>query len=186
MCYSFTVPPHKSFSKVFLPGLRIAMVVLPETMINSFVSYKFSTDFNTSALSQGALEIYLKSGMFQYHIENVKQLYTNKMKALLNACSTYLPKYISFTKPKSGFYLTIFLPPHIDVVRLIYLLQERYIYVDNASRMYLDRNKKKAIRLSISQVDEKKIELGIQQLASCIMELYEKNSYYSVSFKPYL
>ncbi|EKS7870739.1 GntR family transcriptional regulator [Bacillus cereus] len=54
----------KSFSKVSLPGLRIATIVLPETMINSFVSYKFSTDFNTSALSQGALEIYLKSDMF--------------------------------------------------------------------------------------------------------------------------
>ncbi|EEL62120.1 hypothetical protein [Bacillus cereus] len=47
-----------------MPGLRIATIVLPETMINSFVSYKFSTDFNTSALSQGALEIYLKSDMF--------------------------------------------------------------------------------------------------------------------------
>lgn len=175
----------KSFSKVFLPGLRIATVVLPETMIGSFVSYKFSTDFNTSALSQGALEIYLKSGMFQYHLENIKQLYTNKMRMLINACSTYLPKYISFTKPKSGFYLIIFLPQHIDVNRLIYLLQDRYIYVDNASRMYLDRNKQKAIRLSISQVDEKKIELGIQQIAACIMELYEKNNYNSVSFKTY-
>nr|WP_255289839.1 aminotransferase class I/II-fold pyridoxal phosphate-dependent enzyme [Bacillus cereus] len=140
----------KSFSKVFLPGLRIATIVLPETMINSFVSYKFSTDFNTSALSQGALEIYLKSGMFQYHLENVKQLYTNKMKMLINTCSIYLTKYISFTKPKGGFYLSIFLPPHIDVNKVIYLLQDRYIYVDNASRMYSDRNKQKAIRLSIS------------------------------------
>ncbi|MFY0203866.1 hypothetical protein P3K77_14770 [Bacillus cytotoxicus] len=65
-------------------------------------------------------------------------------------------------------------------------MQERYIYVDNASRMYIDRKKQKAIRLSISQVDEKKIELGIQQIATCIMELYEKNNYNSVSFKPYL
>ncbi|MDH2893346.1 hypothetical protein ACRS6K_15495 [Bacillus cytotoxicus] len=52
--------------------------------------------------------------------------------------------------------------------------------------MYIDRKKQKAIRLSISQVDEKKIELGIQQIATCIMELYEKNNYNSVSFKPYL
>ncbi|WP_239450751.1 hypothetical protein [Bacillus cytotoxicus] len=100
----------KSFSKAFLSGLRIATVVLPETMIHSVVSYKFDTDFNTSALSQGALEIYLKRGMFNYHLEKVKQLYTNKMKMLINACSTYLPKCISFTKPKRGFYMTIFLP----------------------------------------------------------------------------
>ena len=188
----FTYEPNeriiyiKSFSKVFLPGLRIATVVLPETMVNSFVRYKFSSDFNTSALSQGALEIYLKSGMFHYHLEKIKQLYINKMKILINACTTYLPNFISFTKPKSGFYLTIFLPSHIDVDDLIFLLQEKCIYVDNASRMYLDGNKKKAIRLSISQVEEKKIELGIQQLAACIIEMYKKTKEYPISFKPYL
>jgi len=172
----------KSFSKVFLPGLRVATVILPETMIDSFVQYKFSADFNTSTLSQGALEVYLKSGMFHYHLENVKQLYLNKMKKVLNACSTYLPSYITFTKPKSGFYLTIFLPSHIDVDQLIYLLQEKQIFVDNASRMYLVGNKQNAIRLSISQVNESKIDLGIQQLASCIIELNEKK-YNPLSFK---
>ena len=175
----------KSFSKVFLPGLRIATVVLPEKMIPSFVHYKFSADFNTSPLSQGALEIYLKNGMFQYHLESVKQLYMNKMHTLLEACSLYLPKYVEFTQPKSGFYLTIFLPSHLDVDKLIYLLHEKHIYVDNASRMYLPENNKKAIRLSISQVNEQKIHLGIQQLAATITDLCEKKTNNPLSFKSY-
>lgn len=175
----------KSFSKVFLPGLRIATVVLPEKMIASFVRYKFSADFNTSSLSQGALEIYLKSGMFQYHLENVKKMYMKKMKALIEACSLYLPSYIQFTKPKSGFYLTVFLPAHIDVDKLIYLLHEKHIYVDNASRMYLAENKQQAIRLSISQVKEEKIHLGIRQLATDIIDMCEKKKYNPFSFKSY-
>ncbi|MDI2588546.1 PLP-dependent aminotransferase family protein [Psychrobacillus sp. NEAU-3TGS] len=175
----------KSFSKVFLPGLRIATVVLPEKMISSFVRYKFSTDFNTSPLSQGALEIYLKSGMFQYHLESVKELYIKKMKTLLEACSLYLPNYVQFTKPISGFYLTIFLPSHIDVEKLIYLLHEKHIYLDNASRMYLAENKQKAIRLSISQVNENKIHFGIQQLATFIIDMCEKKKYNPLSFKSY-
>lgn len=51
----------KSFSKIFLPGLRIAAIVLPSLMNSNFLRYKFSSDFNSSALSQGALEIYLKA-----------------------------------------------------------------------------------------------------------------------------
>lgn len=175
----------KSFSKVFLPGLRIATVVLPEKMISSFVHYKFSTDFNTSPLSQGALEIYLKSGMFQHHLESVKKLYIQKMNTLLEACSLYLPSYVQFTKPISGFYLTIFLPSHIDVGKLIYLLHEKHIYVDNASRMYLTENEQKAIRLSISQVNENKIYFGIQQLATFIVDMCEKKKYNTLSFKSY-
>lgn len=176
----------KSFSKVFLPGLRIATVVLPEKMISSFVHSKFSADFNTSPLSQGALEIYLKNGMFQYHLEKVKKLYSNKMNLLLEACSLYLPTYVQFTKPKTGFYLTIFLPSGIDVDKLIYMLHENHIYVDNASRMFLSEYSQKAIRLSISQVNETKIHLGLQQLAAHIINLYEKRNYNVLSFKSYL
>lgn len=175
----------KSFSKVFLPGLRIATVVLPEKMITPFVHYKSSADFNTSTLSQGALEIYLKNGMFQYHLKNIKKLYLKKMKTLLEACSLYLPNYIQFTKPKNGFYLTIFLPLNIDVDKLIYQLHEKHIYVDNASRMYLAENKQKAIRLSISQVNEDKINHGIQQLATYIIDMCEKRKYNPLSFKTY-
>ncbi|PEA22766.1 GntR family transcriptional regulator [Bacillus cereus] len=49
----------KSFSKVFVPGLRIATVILPEAMVDQFVQYKLIADFNTSTLSQSALEIYI-------------------------------------------------------------------------------------------------------------------------------
>lgn len=175
----------KSFSKVFLPGLRVATVVLPEKMIPAFIRNKFSTDFNTSPLSQGALEIYLKNGMFQYHLESVKTLYIKKMNILLEACSSYLPNYVQYTKPKSGFYLTIFLPSHIDVDKLIYLLHEKHIYVDNASRMYFTENSQKAIRLSISQVNENKIQIGIQQLATFIIDMCENKKYNPLSFKSY-
>ncbi|WP_260870033.1 aminotransferase-like domain-containing protein [Bacillus nitratireducens] len=118
-------------------------------------------DFNTSTLSQIALEIYIKSGIFHYHIDNVKKLYIYKMTILLNACSSYLPSYIKFTKPKGGLYLTIFLPSHINIDKLIHSLKEKHIYVDNASRMYLEGNKHKVIRISISQVNKDKIEYGI-------------------------
>jgi len=175
----------KSFSKVFLPGLRMATAVLPEKMVPTFVRYKFSTDFTSSSLSQGALEIYLRSGMFQYHLQSVKKLYFEKMNTLIEACSLHLPNYVQFTRPISGFYLTIFLPSHIDVDKLIYLLQEKNIYMDNASRMYLPAHKQQAIRLSISQVSEDKIHLGIQQLAACISKMCEKKKYNPLSFKTY-
>ena len=168
----------KSFSKVFLPGLRIATIILPENMISSFVHYKFSTDYYTSPLSQGALEIYLKNGMFHYHLEHVKTLYAQKMHTLIEACSHYLPNDVQFTKPKSGFYLTIFLPTSIKIEQLIKKLYEKNIYVDDASRMYLLEKQAHAIRLSISQVNEQKIHFGIQQLAISLMELSKKSYYF--------
>ncbi|MED1607579.1 PLP-dependent aminotransferase family protein [Cytobacillus kochii] len=173
----FTYEPNgrviylKSFSKVFLPGLRIATVVLPENMIVRFIQHKFSADFNTSALSQGALEIYLKNGMFRYHLEKVQQLYTKKMQLLLEACERYLPDDIQYSKPNNGFYMTINIPSPVDAKQLIEQLKEKHIFVDHATEMYWAKPRPQAIRLSISQVDEAFICDGIQEIASQIQLL---------------
>ncbi|MGX2961210.1 aminotransferase-like domain-containing protein [Peribacillus sp. JNUCC 23] len=159
----------KSFSKIFLPGLRIATVVLPTLMINNFLRYKFSSDFNSSALSQGALEIYLKSGMFTSHLKKVKEVYRTKMQTLKEACDLSLPVNTHFSKPTSGFYLSISLPEHVTAKQVVHMLNEQHIYVDDASRMFLPEYKKEnLLRLSISQVDESQIKRGVEQLAHCI------------------
>ncbi|MGE7758572.1 PLP-dependent aminotransferase family protein [Peribacillus sp. NPDC097895] len=159
----------KSFSKVFLPGLRIGAVVLPALMINNFLRYKFSSDFNSSALSQGALEIYLKSGMFNSHLKKVKEVYHTKMQILQEACDELLPANTSFSKPSSGFYLSINLPENVTAKQVVQMLNEQHIYVDDASRMFLPEYKKEnLVRISISQVNESQIKLGVERLAHCI------------------
>lgn len=168
----------KSFSKVFLPGLRVATVVLPTIMMNHFLRYKFSADFNSSVLSQGALDIYLKSGMFNSHIKTIKVLYVGKMKILQEACESLLPSHTNFTKPVSGFYLSIALPDNVSAKQIVHLLKDKNIFMDDASRMFLPEFKRdNLIRLSISQVDEQFIHQGIEELAQCISSLERKKPY---------
>lgn len=159
----------KSFSKIFLPGLRIATVVLPALLINQFLRYKFSSDYNSSVLSQGALEIYLRSGMFNNHLKKIRAVYRSKMQILQEACELLLPAYTHFTRPTSGFYLSISLPEKVTAKQVVHILNEQNIFVDDASRMFLPQYKKEnLLRLSISQVNESQIKPGIERLAHCI------------------
>ena len=170
----------KSFSKVFLPGLRIATIVLPSVMIHDFLRYKFISEFNSSALSQGALEVYLKSGMFTSHLKLIKKVYQNKMQILLEACEKFLPNYTYFSKPTSGFYLAIRLPENVKAKRLIELLNKEHIYVLNAISMFLpEYEKENIIRLSISQVKEDQIEQGIERIAYYISLLNRRRNHSS-------
>jgi len=162
----------KSFSKIFLPGLRIATIVLPALMVNHFLRYKFSSDFNSSALSQGALEIYLKSGMFNSHLKKTKEVYRTKMHILQEACELLLPANTHFSRPPSGFYLSISLPEKVTAKQVVDMLKEQHIYVDDASRMFLPEYKKEnLLRLSISQVNENQIKPGVERLAHCIASI---------------
>ncbi|WP_057913862.1 PLP-dependent aminotransferase family protein [Peribacillus muralis] len=168
----------KSLSKVFLPGLRIGTVVLPALMMNDFLRAKFCSDFNSSALSQGALETYLKSGMFNSHLKKVKEVYRTKMHLVQEACEALLPANTQFSRPASGFYLSISLPEHVKAKQVVQMLHEQHIYVDDASRMFLPQYKKEnLIRLSISQVNESQIKLGIKMLADCIAVLDSRKNH---------
>jgi DNA-binding transcriptional MocR family regulator len=169
----------QSFSKVFLPGLRIASVVLPKIMIKSFLRYKFSSDFNSPVLSQGALDIYLKSGMYHSHLKKIKDVYFHKMNLLKSACEELLPEGTQYTKPDSGFYLSIYLPNHISAKKLALQLSEQQILIDDTGRMFLsDLNKDNLIRLCISQVHDHQIKYGIEKIAQTITVLDNKKSYH--------
>ncbi|KKI91258.1 GntR family transcriptional regulator [Bacillus sp. SA1-12] len=168
----------KSFSKILLPGLRIATVVLPSIMMNNFLRYKFCSDFNSAALSQGALEIYLKSGMFNSHLKKIKEVYRSKMQILKEACELWLPANSDFSKPSSGFYLSISLPESVTAKQVVHMLNEQKIYVDDASRMFLPEFKREnLLRLSISQVHESQIKPGVERLAHCIASIDRRNNH---------
>ncbi len=169
----------KSFSKVFLPGLRVAAVILPTLMIRNFLRYKFSADFNSSAISQGTLEIYLKSGMFTSHLKKIKKVYRSKMQILKEACVLLLPEDTQFSKPTSGFYLSIRLPENILAKQVVHLLNEQRIFVDDASRMYLPEYKMdNLLRLSISQVKESQIKPGVESIAHVISLISRRNNHH--------
>lgn len=73
----------KSFSKIMFPGLRVGFAVLPETICSQFAEYKRLIDIDSSMFSQGALDIYIKSGMFNRHIHQVRKVYDEKAKKSL-------------------------------------------------------------------------------------------------------
>lgn len=91
------------------------------------------------------------------------------MKHLQEACELLLPNNTLYTKPSSGFYLTIYLPEHVAAKQIVHLLKEQQILVDDASRMFLSEYKKEnLIRLSISQVEDNQIHTGVEKLVHCI------------------
>lgn len=155
----------KSFSKVLLPGLRLGAAVLPDALLGLFAKAKFAADVHTPVLTQGALEIYLQSGMYNAHIEGLRKVYKRKGKILKQAFRNYLPNEVVFTGADSGFYSTIQLPSHMKAAHLVHGLKKKNVLVQDATGMYLPLYKKEnVIRLSVSQVEDKKIEDGIRKI----------------------
>lgn len=97
----------RSFSKTLLPGLRLGMTIVPEPLKKEFLIYKQSMDLNTPVLTQGALEIYLKSRMYKSHVARTRKFYKNKMEVLKEACELAFQKEVEYHIPPTGIYAYI-------------------------------------------------------------------------------
>jgi len=157
----------KSFSKIFLPGLRVGVVVIPDEMRKMFAEYKRWTDLNTSILSQGALEVYLKSGLFEKHIQNVQKVYHERMKAVKDVMDQFCP--FPYHVPDGGMIFSIEVDRDVNVQRLLNELENHNMLIRDTSHNFLDHFRmKKILRLSVSNVDVETIYTYLPEILSTI------------------
>ncbi|SNX72740.1 DNA-binding transcriptional MocR family regulator [Bacillus oleivorans] len=162
----------KSFSKVLFPGLRLGLAVLPEALIPLFLQAKFAADVHTPVLTQGALEIFLKSGMYDAHIKKMRDMYRRKGMLIQKAFREHLPTSVSYSKMVSGFYSTLELPRPLKAKQVIERLKEENLFVDDVGKMFLpEYQKDNMLRLSVSHVEEDLIDIGVRKLADVIRSL---------------
>lgn len=153
----------KSFSKIIFPGLRLGAVVVPEQLLESFRSYKGYTD--TSLLSQAALEVYIKNGMYGHHRHKIKAMYAKKIRAVYEALGRHNTEgIIEASADSSGIYIQFKLPLTVNLERLVKRLAERKIQVVPGNGFYLPgyQARDKFLRISISRAGLTQIDEGIR------------------------
>lgn len=164
----------KSFSKIMFPGLRIGLAVLPDVLIQTFQEHKNTTDIDSSMISQAALELYLKSGMFERYQKKVSEAYASRARRLQQSIMTHLAEYQASTEICMHSHLV--LPRQVNTQKLIQHLTKRYIYLDTIKRNYLDAfDHERILKLNVSNVDESKIDIGIQEIA---LALHNTSNYF--------
>jgi DNA-binding transcriptional MocR family regulator len=155
----------KSFSKIIFPGLRLGAVVLPEALLKTFLVRRGYSD--TSLLSQAALEVYIKNGMYERHKHKISSLYASRMKALNEAVEKYNDqRVIEAFDISSGIYMPLKLKPTVNTDRLTKRLAGRGIKVVTGKAFYLSSylEREKFLRISVSQTKPERIHEGVRAI----------------------
>lgn len=156
----------KSFSKIIFPGLRVGAVVLPEALLKPFQAYNNYS--NTSLLSQAALEVYIKNGMYERHKHKISGMYASRLQVLVEAVQRHNePGLLEVPEITSGIYTPFILQPTINLEQLVKRLAARKITVVPGNAFYLSGYKERAklLRISISQTTPEQIEEGVRAIA---------------------
>ena len=153
-----------SYSKVFLPGIRLGYLILPERFMKTLIPFKQVSDMNTSPLIQRVVYHYLQSANYQKNLQFLRNSCKKRRDVMMESIARCLPKEIQYDKPNGGSYLWIRTDGRIPIQELYYSALSHGVAFAPGSLFYLDGQSHGCFRVNFALNPESDIELGMERL----------------------
>ena len=155
-----------SVSKTLSPGLRIGWVVAPESVIKRLADIKMQTDYGSSAFSQEIVTYWLTSGMYELHLEKLRNQLKQRARFVEGLLEQYFKDIATWETPKGGFYIWLrFHKPIVNKALFLELLQHKVLI--NPGYIY-QPNDFHHLRLSYAYASFEQLEAGLSVLAEMV------------------
>lgn len=160
-----------SFSKILGPGLRLGWMLVPEHIYKKCELIKQSIDACSPSLSQVIADKFIRKGYIYEYSENVRLEYKKRGLAMIEALERTLPGYVSFEKPRGGFYIWLHLPKGSDSSLILKKAVEKGVVFVTGKTFDPDGVKNDAMRVSFCNTGVDDINKGIPLIAEAIREV---------------
>lgn len=158
-----------SFSKTLSPGLRIGWIVGPEPVIERLSDIKMQTDYGSSSLSQRVAAEWLTSGLYQKHLENVREQLKIRRSFVLHVLETELEGLAEWSVPAGGFFIWLMILPPVSMKTLYAKALSKGILFNSGAIYGQERGD--YMRLSYAFASCEDLKKGITQLSGLIKML---------------
>ena len=159
-----------SFSKILMPGLRIAWMVADPVIIDKVVKLKQAVDLQSSSFGQRQTSYYIDMFDLDEHVAKIKALYKKRRDLMCESMKKYFPEGITFTYPEGGLFTWVTLPEGMDAKELMpKVLAKNVAYVPGGP-FYPHGDHANHFRLNYSNMPEDRIVEGIKRLADVLKE----------------
>jgi 2-aminoadipate transaminase len=163
-----------TFSKTFLPGVRLGWAAGAAPLVAQLTVAKQTTDQCAGALGQRLLEWYGRSGRMDEQVERSRALYRRRRDLLAGSLRDQLPSRCRWTLPQGGFFLWLVVDGEVDTTALAARAQPRGLAYVPGSVFYVDGRGRREMRLAYSRVEDGLIEEGARRLGSLVREALDE------------
>ena len=159
-----------SFSKIFMPGLRLGWMVAAPEILEKAVMLKQTVDLQTSSFAQRQASYYIDMFDLDAHVKQIRALYGKRRTLMYDSMKKYFPEGVSFTYPEGGLFTWVTLPENIDTKAMMpEVIEKKVAYVPGAA-FYPNGGHPNHFRLNYSNMPEERIVEGIKRLAEVLKE----------------
>jgi 2-aminoadipate transaminase len=154
-----------SFSKVFLPGLRVGWAVAPPEVVARMTAVKQTVDSSTSSLGQRMVAHFHRDDRMVAHVAALRVAYRVQQDRALGALAReFAGTNVTWNHPEGGFYLWVRLQSGRSARRLFTIALEEGVAFVPGDAFGLGDEHANALRLSFSSPTPERIEEGVCRL----------------------
>ena len=164
-----------TYSKILAPGLRVAWLVAPSTMVERLSLHKQVFDLNTNALGQWAVSELLQQGFIDEHVQRLREQYQQKRDCMLQAIATHWPVGSRVNHPGGGFHLWCRLPGDMRARTLLREAASEHVAFVIGEPFHVDGGGQHYIRLSFASPEIAHIEEGIRRIGNAMRRIQTRH-----------
>jgi GntR family transcriptional regulator/MocR family aminotransferase len=159
-----------TYSKIFLPGMRLGWVTCPAKIGVPLVRAKLAADSSDSLFLQALMYDLIVRGHLAKHLRATQKEYNARRNAMCGVLARELPEQCSFNRPLGGFCVWVKLPENIFSMPLLALAREAGVDFLPSAFVNPGRRDGNALRLSFSRNSVEDIRNGTSILCSVIRD----------------
>jgi len=157
-----------TFSKTIAPGLRVAWIAGPASVINRLALLKQVTDLHANSFTQRVVHRYVSAGHLPAQVAHLRNVYREKRDAFLRALERRLAGRATWTRPAGGMFLLFRLPGGQSATALLSkALDQGVAYVPGAP-FFPAGGGEETMRLNFVSPPLADIDDGVARLAKAI------------------
>ncbi|MBT2759068.1 PLP-dependent aminotransferase family protein [Mesobacillus foraminis] len=154
-----------TFSKAFLPSIRLSYMILPPSLLVRYQQLFSSVEQTASSLHQRTMALFMERGYWDSHIRKMRANYKRKMQRLVSALEGSFGETVKIIGFQSGLYILIQIQSSISEENLISQAAKNGVKVYPTSQYYLGKESQKTIlQLGFSNLSMEEIDEGVRLL----------------------
>jgi len=154
-----------TFSKTLFESLRLGYVVLPPSLVDCFLAFRYRTDFRNSNFDQAVLCEFIVEGHLARHMRRMRELYGSRLAALIDGGKQYLSGLLEISNVRAGLYTIGFLTNGMTSRQAEKSAAIEGVEVLGVDRYTFQRTDPKGVVLGFAAYPEPAIKKALIQLA---------------------
>jgi GntR family transcriptional regulator/MocR family aminotransferase len=157
-----------TLAKILAPGLRLAFVVAPPSLLERMVVERALVDRQGDAVLECSIAELLEDGEVQRHVRRTRRIYHARRDAFCERLESELGRALSYRRPPGGMALWADVAPDVDIPAWQRRCMEHGVYFQIGRQFTLHDSHVQSVRFGFALLDEKEAATALRRMADAL------------------